>query len=233
MSALRATPARLVELALALAVAAGCSGGGGGSENNPPGGTLLQQAATATRAVTSLAFSLRTSGDPDVKVDSADAKLLRNGNAQGSVKVTQLGLPIQLDFVVLGKTVHLRGLTGGWQRQPLSRVAGIYDPSAVLDPDRGLVQLLSTAKNPTTKGRQKVTGQDCYRVDATLAQGPLSRLVPGISADTPAELFIAKADHRVLRADVKVPSKSAGKTGTATVAFTDFNKPFSITAPAQ
>ncbi|MFL6051833.1 MAG: LppX_LprAFG lipoprotein [Actinoallomurus sp.] len=229
MSSLRAKLACLV--ALAFTVATGC--GGGGSEKNPAGGALLQQAATATRAVTSLAFSLRTSGDAQVKVDSADAKLLRNGNAQGSVKVTQLGLPIQLDFVVLGKTVHLRGFTGGWQQQPLSSVAGIYDPSAVLDPDRGLVQLLTTAKNPSTKGQEKVAGQDCYRIDATLAQAPLSRLVPGISTDTPAELWISKADHRVLKADVKVPSKNAGKPGDATVTFADFNKPFSITAPAQ
>ncbi|MEV0406248.1 LppX_LprAFG lipoprotein [Actinoallomurus sp. NPDC050550] len=229
MSSLQAKAACLV--VLASAVATGCSGGG--SEKNPPGGTLTQQAATATRAVTSLAFSLRTSNAPQLKVDSADAKLLRNGNAQGSVKTIQLGLPIQLDFVVLGKTVHLRGLTGGWQQQPLSRVAGIYDPSAVLDPNRGLVQLLTTAKNPSTKGRQKVAGQDCYRVDATLAQAPLSRLVPGISADTPAELFISKSDHHVLKADVKVPPKNGGKSGTATVTFTDFNKPFSITAPAQ
>ncbi|MCO6003360.1 LppX_LprAFG lipoprotein [Actinoallomurus purpureus] len=229
MSSFRAQLACLVALTFALAT--GC--GGGGSEKYPPGGTLLQQAATATRAVTSLAFSLRTSGDPQVKAKSADAKLLRGGNAQGSVQITELGLPIQLDFVVLGKTVHLKGLTGGWQQQPLSRVAGIYDPSAVLDPDRGLVQLLTTAKNPSTKGRQKVAGQDCYRVDATLAQAPLSRLVPGVSADTPAELWIAKADHRVLKADVKVPSKNGGKPGTATVTFADFNKPFSITAPAQ
>jgi lipoprotein LprG len=230
MSSLRAKLACLVALTSALAT--GC-GGGGGSGKNPPGGTLIQQAATATRAVTSLAFALRTSGHPDVKVDSADAKLLRNGDAQGSAKTTQLGLSIQLDFVVLGKTVYLRGLTGGWQQQPLSRVAGIYDPSAVLDPDRGLVPLLSTAKNATTKGRQKVAGQDCYKVDATLAKEPLSRLVPGISADTPAELSISKADHRVLKADVQVPGKNGGKPGTATVMFTDFNKPFSITAPAR
>ncbi|GAA0339933.1 LppX_LprAFG lipoprotein [Actinoallomurus spadix] len=230
MSSLRAKLACLVALSSALAT--GC-GGGGGSGKNPPGATLIQQAATATRAVTSLAFALRTSGHPDVRVDSADAKLLRNGNAQGSAKTTQLGLSIQLDFVVLGKTVYLRGLTGGWQQQPLSKVAGIYDPSAVLDPDRGLVPLLSTAKNAETKGRQKVAGQDCYQVDATLAKEPLSRLVPGISADTPAVLSIAKADHRVLKADVKVPGKNGGKPGTATVTFTDFNKPFSITAPAR
>lgn len=228
MSSLRGKLACLVVLAVTLTAACG----GGGSTKNPPGGSLLQQAATATRAVTSLSFAVRTADAPQIKVKSADAKLLRNGDAQGSVQITELGMPIQLDFVVLGKTVHLKGLTGGWQQEPLSRVTGIYDPSAVLDPNRGLVQLLTTAKNANTQGRQKVAGRDCYRVRATLAQAPLSRLVPGVSGDAPARLWISTADHRVLKAEVEVPAQGGGKAGTATVTFADFNTPFSITAPA-
>src|SRR6478609_847166 len=124
-----------IVLALVLAACSG-GGGGGGSSKNPDGAQLLQQSATVLRTVTSLGFTLRTSGNPKVNVKSVDAKLLKNGNSQGSVQVTELGMPIQLDFVVLGKTVYFKGLTGGWQKEPLSKVSGIYDPSAVLDPDR-------------------------------------------------------------------------------------------------
>jgi lipoprotein LprG len=166
-------------------------------------------------------------------VKSVDAKLLKNGNSQGSVQVTELGMPIQLDFVVLGKTVYLKGLTGGWQQQPLSRVAGVYDPSAVLDPDRGLVQLLLTAKNAETRGKEKVAGQECYRVHATLAQAALARLVPGMSSDAPADIWVSTADKRVLKAEVEVPAKSGDKPGKVTIAFADFGKPFSIVAPAS
>jgi lipoprotein LprG len=233
MSSSRARLARLLPIVLAFALTAGCGGGGGGSDKNPPGGQVLQEAANVLRNTASLSFTLRTSGDPKVNVKSVDAKLLKSGNSQGSVQVTELGMPIQLDFVVLGKTVYFKGLTGGWQKEALSKVTGIYDPSAVLDPDRGLVQLLLTAKNPETRGKEKMSGQECYRVHATLAQAALARLVPGMSSDAPADIWVSTADKRVLKAEVEVPSKSGGKPGKVTIAFADFGKPFSIVAPAK
>lgn len=218
--------------ALALALTAGC--GGGGPAKQPPAGPLLQQAANTLRATTSLGFALRAANAPQVKVKSVDAKLLRNGNAQGSAQVTELGMPIQLDFTVLGKTVWLKGFTGGWQREPLSRVAGIYDPSAVLDPNRGLVKLLTTAKDAGTKGRDTVAGQDCYKVHATLDRASVSGLVPGITADTPADIWITTTGHRVPKAVLTIPPQSGnGKPGTATITFADFNTPFAISAPAK
>jgi lipoprotein LprG len=149
------------------------------------------------------------------------------------VQVTELDVPIQLDFVVLGKTVTFKGLTGGWQTEPLSKVAGIYDPSAVLDPNRGLVQLLLTAKNAETRGKDKVTGQECYKVHATLSGAALARLVPGMKADAPADIWVSTADKHVLKAEVEVASKSGGKPGKVTIAFADYGKPFTITAPAK
>ena len=230
MSTSRALPASVC--ALALALTAGC--GGGGKAKEPPAGPLLQQAANTLRGTTSLAFSLRASDAPQVKVKSVDAKLLRNGNAQGSAQVTELGMPLQLDFTVLGKTVYLKGLTGGWQHEPLSKVAGIYDPSAVLDPDRGLVKLLTTAKNAGTQGRDKVGGKDCYRVHATLDRAAVGGLVPGITTDTPADIWITTTDHRVPKAELKIPPPSGnGKPGTATITFSDFDTPFPISAPAR
>jgi len=231
MSSSRTRLASAFSIVLALILTTGC--GGGGSDKNPPGGPILQQAATVMRNVASLSFTLRTSGNPNVSVKSVDAKLLKNGNSQGSVQVTELGVPIQLDFVVLGQTVHFKGLTGGWQTEPLSKVAGIYDPSAVLDPNRGLVQLLLTAKDAETRGKEKVTGQECYKVHATLSRAALARLVPGMNADAPADIWVSTADKHVLKAEVEVAAKSGGRPGKVTIAFADYGKPFTITAPAK
>ncbi len=221
-----------IVLALVLTACSGGGGGGGGSAKTPDGPALLQQSANVLKTVTSLSFTLRTSGNPKVNVKSVDAKLLKNGNSQGSVQVTELGMPIQLDFVLLGQTVHFKALTGGWQTQPLSKIAGIYDPSAILDPNRGLVQLLTTATGAKTTGTGKVAGQECYKVHATLNKTALARLVPGTSADAPADIWIDEKDHHVLRSDVQVPPKSGTKPATVTITFADFNKPFSIVAPA-
>jgi lipoprotein LprG len=224
--------ASVTSIAIALTVTAAC-GGKSDAKKYPAGPQLIQQAATVLRGVNSLSFTMRTSGDPKVAVKTADAQLLRNGNSRGNVKVSELGMALQLDFVVLGKTVHLKGLTGGWQTEPLSKVAGLYDPSAILDPNRGLVQLLSTARDGKTEDEGKVSGQQCYKVHATFTKTALKALVPGISADAPADIWISESDHHVLKSDVQVPSTKAGKTGTVTITFADFGKPFSITAPAQ
>lgn len=231
MSSSRARIASLIPIVLALVLSTGC--GGGGSDKNPPGAQILQQAANVMRGVASLSFTLRTSGNPNVNIKSVDAKLLKNGNSQGSVQVTELGVPIQLDFVVLGQTVQFKGLTGSWQTEPLSKVSSIYDPSAVLDPNRGLVQLLLTAKDAETRGKERVAGQEAYKVHATLSRDALARLVPGMNADAPAGIWVAMADKHVLKAEVEVPSKSAGKPGKVIIAFADYGKPFSITAPAK
>lgn len=231
MSSSRARIASLLPIVLALVLSTGC--GGGGSAKNPPGAQILRQAANVMRGVASLAFTLRTSGNPNVNVKSVDAKLLKNGNSQGSVQVTELGVPIQLDFVVLGQTVHFKGLTGGWQTEPLTKVSSIYDPSAVLDPDRGLVQLLLTAKDAQTKGREKTAGEDSYKVHATLSRDALTRLVPGMNADAPADIWVATAGEHVLKAEVEVPSKSGGKPGKVIITFSDYGKPFPISAPAK
>lgn len=231
MSSTRARIASLLPIVLALVLSTGC--GGGGSDKNPPGSQILRQAAAVMRGVSSLGFTLRTSGNPAVNVKSVDAKLLKNGNSQGSVQVTELGVPIQLDFVVLGTTVHFKGLTGGWQTEPVSKVSSIYDPSAVLDPNRGLVQLLLTAKDAETRGKEKVAGQECHKVHATLARDTLARLVPGMTADAPADIWVATAGKQVLKSEVEVPAKSGGKPGKVIITFADYGKPFTITAPAK
>jgi lipoprotein LprG len=229
---LRGKPRSLVgfPLLVGLLVAAGCSGGG--SAKGPPGGRLLSQSADVMQGVTSLSLALRTAGDVGVNVRSVDADLLRSGDSQGSVRVSELGVPVQFDFVVIGKTVHLKGLTGGWQRQPLAQVAGIYDPSAVLDPNRGIVKLLRTATGASTRGRERIAGQDAYRVHATLDRDAVARLVPGLAAATPADIWVAANGHRLLKALLTVPRKGGGDPGTATITFADFNKPFAIRAPA-
>lgn len=231
MSSSRARIASLLPIVLALVLSTGC--GGGGSDKNPPGSQILRQAAAVMRGVSSLSFTLRTSGNPAVNVKSVDARLLKNGNSQGSVQVTELGVPIQLDFVVLGTVVHFKGLTGGWQTEPVSKVSSIYDPSAVLDPNRGLVQLLLTAKDAETHGKEKVAGQECYKVHATLARAALARLVPGMNADAPADIWVATAGKQVLKSEVEVPSKNGGKPGKVIITFADYGKPFTITAPGK
>jgi lipoprotein LprG len=52
---------------------------------------------------------------------------------------------------------------------PLTLAANIYDPTALLRPDRGIPALLHTATNGVTEAEENVNGAPAYRVHATLS----------------------------------------------------------------
>jgi lipoprotein LprG len=224
------SPVAAVLVGAALLVS-GCSSGSSGSKSKPAG-PIMTQAATAMRAVTSLSFAITTTGNP-IKVKSATGNLLKNGNATGNVQVSELGALLQLDLTIVGDTVYVKGLTGGYQKMSRASVTSIYDPTAVLDPNRGVVPLLSTATNATTDGTQSVDGHTCDHVHATLAGAIVKNLVPGVSQNLPAWLWIDHSSHRLIKTVVTVPAKGSNKGGTVTITFSNFNTPFTITPPTS
>jgi lipoprotein LprG len=209
------------QFTLAVVVVTGCSGG----ESLPDGKRVLQQAAAAMREVQSVGFAIRSEGNPPIPVKSADGKLLKSGNAQGTLRLDQSGQSVEMAFTLVGDTVYFKGATGGYQKLPKATVLAVYDPSAILDPQRGVVKLLETATDPKTDKREKVGGQEALRVKAKLSKSVVPALVPGVTADVDGQVWVATGDHRVLK--VRLPIQK----GAVTVTFSDFNQNFVITAP--
>ena len=229
MSSLRShVTAMIAAFPVAVALTA-CSGGSG---KLPAGADLLKQSSTAMANVTSVGFSLRTDGQPGIPVKSADGKLLKSGDAQGNMQISQLGLSVQLDFTLVGNTVYVKGLTGGVQKLDKAAVTKQYDPSAILDPQRGVSALLTKAVAPKTEAKEAVNGQDAYRVKATLPKGAAAALIPGLTQDVPGLAWISTKDHRLLRVKATVPGAS-GSTGSVTVTLSDFNGKFTIAPPTS
>jgi lipoprotein LprG len=220
--------ATIAAVPVALVVTA-CSGGSG---KLPAGADLLKQSSSAMASVTSVGFSLRTEGQPGIPVKSADGKLLKSGDAQGNMQISQLGLSVQLDFTLVGNTVYVKGLTGGIQKLDKSAVTKSYDPSAILDPQRGVSSLLSKAVNPQTEAKESVAGQDAYRVKATMPKDAAASIIPGLTQDVPGQAWISAKDHRLLKVKATVPGTS-GNSGSVTVTLSDFNGNFTITPPTS
>ncbi|MGC5012887.1 LppX_LprAFG lipoprotein [Streptosporangium sp. DT93] len=214
----------------ALALVTACSGGGGaGATAAPlPGGTeLLTKSAEAARAAKSLTFSMETEGTPPVQVKKASGRLTATGDADGTIQVDVLGSLQEITFVLIGETVHFKGVTGGFQKMSRSQLASIYDPSAILDPERGVVRLLTTAVNPRTQAVETLDGAETYRVTATLSQPVLATMVPGIAQNVDATLWTDRATGRLLKADLPLTG------GKVIVTFGDYDAPVQITAPAE
>jgi lipoprotein LprG len=216
---------------LVLTAATACSGSSS-SAKLPAGADLMKQSSTAMGGVKSVAFTIRTDGKSSLQVKSADGKLLKSGDATGTLQIVQSGATAEMSFTVLGDSVYLKGVTGGYRKYPKALATALYDPSAILDPQRGIAPLLAKASGPKAEATEKVGGQEAYRVKATLPKDSAAALVPGVTDDLSGQVWLGVTDHRLLKVKADLPPAADGGKGSVTVTFTDFNSDFKITAPA-
>jgi lipoprotein LprG len=221
---------------LALVGLAGCSKNSASTADLPSGASLVNDAAAKTKTLKSAHITIETAGEVSaLPVRRADGDLLRSGDAKGSIQLSQLGVLVEYQFVVVGKDIYLKGVTGGFQKIDASVAKQIYDPTAILDPDKGIAKVLSTATNPTTEAQEKVDGKDAYRVAVGLNGDAVSALVPNISGPVTGKVWIDKNTKDLLKAVLTVPGPTSGpnsgKTGTVTITETNIDAPVTVSAP--
>ncbi|MDY7083644.1 MAG: LppX_LprAFG lipoprotein [Actinomycetota bacterium] len=192
----------------------------------PDGGQLVKESAQAMREIKTTQFLIDAGGEiAGLSLRRAEGTLTKEGKAKGTAQLEQSGAPVELEFVIVGDKIHLKGPTGGFQALPLTLAASVYDPSAILDPERGIAKVLGTATGATTEAKEQVDGKDAWRVAATSTGPDLKGLIPGITGSVPAELWIAEAGKRLLKSTFTLPG------GTVTVTFKAFDAPVTISAP--
>lgn len=223
----------LVLVAALLATPAGCSSGKRKpSEALPSGSDLIRAAAAALRDVKTAHITIETEGNLTlVPLRRADAKLTSEGSAQGTVQVDQGGAAVEFAFTIIGDSAYIKGPTGGYQTLPLSFAASIYDPSAILDPARGVARLLETATEPRTEGHEKVDGVDTYVVAAKFDPKVVETLVPGAGEGVTGRLWLGIDQKLPVKARFELPDKYGGKPAVVTVRFNEYDQPVDISAP--
>ncbi|HUR07245.1 MAG TPA: LppX_LprAFG lipoprotein [Nonomuraea sp.] len=202
------------------ALVSACSSGGGGEL--PAGPDLLKKSAEAMKAVKSATFSIATDGKPKVPVKKADGRLTAAGDADGTITIEVLGSLQELTFALVGDTVHFKGPTGGFQKMTRKDLAQIYDPSLILNPTKGLAQLLGTATDPRVEAEEN----GVYQVAATFSGQVLGTLVPGVTQGVNAKIWVDKATSRLTKVELPL------QDGTVTVSLSDYDAPVTITPPA-
>jgi lipoprotein LprG len=223
----------LVVLGLFAVLLAGCSSGGG-SANLPAASALLADSGAAMQAVTSVHFGITVNGTlAGVPIQDADGDLNAQGQAKGNAKLSELGQTVQVDFVLVNKIFYLKGPTGGYQKIPAALAGNLFDPTAILDPNRGVAKVLTSVRGASTQGQETVNGTDCYRITGTVAKGVVAALVPGINSDVTATLWVATAGkHLPVRAEFAVPGAGGSQGARVDVTISHVNEPVSVTAPA-
>ena len=218
----------LVGMLLAVGLAAGCSSGGEDTAGLPDGAQVLKDAAAASGAISSAHFSLKVNGTvPAIPVQEAEGDLTKEGAAKGTVKLTLMGNLFDGEFVLVDGGLHIKGPTGGWQQLPAALTSSLYDPSAILDPQRGVAKVLSSLKDPVTEAREDVAGESTLRVVGTATQQDVSALVPGVSGDARVTVWVSEATKRPVKASVALPDNAS-----VDLTLTDVDVPVTVTPPA-
>ncbi|MEV7970285.1 LppX_LprAFG lipoprotein [Sphaerisporangium sp. NPDC088356] len=197
----------------------------------PSGQDLVKKSSEAMKSVKTVAFTIATEGKPPVPVKHAEGALTKEADAKGTLQIDVLGNLQELNFVLKGDTVYFKGPTGGYQTMTRKELAGIYDPSAILSPDKGVAQLLATASDPKTEAEESIGGVAAYRVAVTLSQQVITALVPGVNQGVNGQVWIDKATNRLLKASL--PIGGGANAGTVVVTFGDYDAPVTITAPPK
>jgi lipoprotein LprG len=167
-----------------------------------------------------------------IPVRAANGKLTATGDAVGTATLNQGTSSVEFNFVITQGTLYLKGATGRYQRLPLALAAAIYDPTALLSPDRGIAALLRSANNGTTEASEDVNGVPAYRVKAALDPNLVSSVVPGLSGASTGTVWIEQATSRLLKAQIEVPNPAGGAPAPVTVTLSDFNAPVTVTPPS-
>jgi len=215
-------------VAFSVAAVLGVSCGGGSTGPLPDGAGLLADSAAAMRTVQSTRINLEVEGEllPKVPLKSAEGQLTKDGSARGTAAVDMGRQILEVEFVLLGEDLYLKGPTGGFQKTSASSTFLAYDPRAILDPNRGVAAVLAGGTAATTETREQVGGVDSYRLRATFSGEALSAFVPETNQKLTGQVWIAVEGLRLVHARFPITADTV-----VTFRFSDYNAPADITAP--
>jgi lipoprotein LprG len=223
-------------LALTAALATGCTSSDSppsASSSLPDAASLLKDAAAATGAITSVHFTVQANGTvPGLSVQTLVGDLTKQGDSRGSAKGTGKlsmgGQLVEVDFVLVNSSLYIKGPTGNFQQIPAALSAGVYDPAAVLDPNRGIGKVLSNVQNPKTEATENVGGTSTFKVTGKIGKDVLGGLLPGVQSDADITFWLqAAGKHLPVKASAKFPGG-----GSVDVTLSDVDKPVTVTPPA-
>lgn len=222
----------LVALLATLGLVAGCSKGGDAPKNDAPlpdAKAVIDSAAATAKQLRDVYLDLGVDGTvPKLPVKSVSAYLTNDPKVagQGDAEVTFNGTQVKAKFVVAD--THLWAQFGtGQVYQDMGLASDIYDASAILDPNKGIANLLSSVRDPKVEGREQIGGNDTVRISGVIPGSALAGIVPKAElGDRPLTFWIQEAKpNNLVRANVGFDA------GTLSVTLSDWGKKVKLLDP--
>lgn len=233
-----AAAAAVLATTLALTGCSSDNSGKGGSTTpaNVDAAATVKQAADAMSKVTGMHLSLTVKGSvPNLAVTKLDGDVSSTPQtaANGTATLTVGKDNVDSKFVYVDGHLYSDVADPGNKFTDYGNGASIYDVSTLLDPKRGLANILAHLQNPAVAGSDKIDGVDATKITgkssnddvATLAGSALSA---ADAPPTPTTVWIASDGSYHL---VKIEFTPV-QNGTITMTLSDWGKQVTATKPA-
>ena len=225
----------LASLTLAAALIAGCSFSSSKSGGPlPDGTTLVKQSADGTKNLKSAHLVLTVTGKiPGLPVKNLTGDLTTSPStaAQGNAQITYLGQDISADFVVVGGDLYTNALNPADKTMTdVGPASQVYDPSAILNPDTGVPNVLANFTDAKAEGRDQLNGQTTVRISGNVSADAVNKIASPFKATqpVPATVWIVESgDHQLAQVNLQ---HSQGNNVQMTLS--NWNQPVQITTPA-
>jgi hypothetical protein len=231
MSLRRAAPPVLALAALAFPLLAGCDSGG--EESSPQ--ELLEQAKTTMDEAESVHFVLTSEGAPatGTLLIGGEGDVARPASFEGVLQVRAADSALDLPVISVDGTVYARiPFTQGYSVVDPADF-GFGDPGALLDPDKGISSLLSSAEDAELGDERRVDGEVVREVTVSIPGDRVEQVLTSADPSRPvaARMSIATDSGQLLRAELTGPFYDADDS-TFVLELSDYGADVEITAPA-
>lgn len=194
---------------------------------------LVTAAADSTDALTGAHLNLAVAGTiPNLTAKGVDADIVTKPQtaAKGTATVLLGTTEVAAPFVYVDKHLYADINNRGFVDYGDGK--SIYDVSVVLNPDKGLANLLRQIQNPTKAGSEQIDGVSTTKITGTVpaaALGPLTgaNVTPNQAAPVPVTVWIT-SDNQLARV-VLTPAPGA----TMTINLSKWNNAIEVTKPTQ
>lgn len=222
----------VVALLAVLGLVAACSKSEGAKVNDgplPDAKTVIDASAAAARNLHDVQLDLAVDGTvPNLPVKSVSAYLTNEPNlgGQGDADVVYQGSAVKAKFIVTGGDLYVQ-LAPGQAYGRTGPAADVYDASAILDPQKGIANLLSSVRDPKVEGREQIGGTEAVRISGIIPGTALAGIVPKAAlGDRPLTFWVQEAaPNNLVRANVGFDA------GTLTVTLSDWGKKVTLLDP--
>jgi lipoprotein LprG len=238
LTPLRATSFRaaLLTTASVLALTA-CSDDGGSDEAQPEDpAARLEAAADLLDGTSGVSFALEGSDLPDsgTVILGGEGVAAPPDALEGEIRLLFSGLPTTIPVVSVGGELYANILGSGFAPVDADTL-GFSDPAALIDPERGVSQLLRSGSDVTAGDEVRVDSEVYDQVTSTLP-GELVDQVLALAdpaAEVEATWAIDPDTGQLRQATLTGPFYDTGSNQTYTVTLGDYDEPVEISAPAD